>query len=365
MIKSTITDIKNGISAGIDENNESGNGLIVSSRPQFEYDFQHRNFINPTYGIEMNQNATFGGTPILVYDENVGSGSGEWNTSAISGTWTFNSATQHYNGSVSIDGSAAITNSVAQFAPGAGSFSFTGYVAITGWVYLTSWKAGSHIDIYGWNTTTGTIVGTAVNIANYINTGTLNVWQRFIIPISDMNLTDQTINTLHIQVIGTPPPDFFLDYIRIQETGGPIIYRLDPLYDETMHVCSLNFTFAGPYTGITTVAGATENATFTNLSYDKILGLTLTNGLIYIRIQNNKSVVSFNIKTLFDFLSLSNTDVVNFFGDGTNALLKLRLQFLYPVKLVGKTLDYISISVNDDLSSWLKFRSAACCNILI
>lgn len=365
MIKSVITDIKNGISAGIDENNESGNGLIVSTRPQQQYDFQSRNFINDFYGIEMNKDATFGGTPVLVYNENVGSGSGEWNTSAISGTWLFSSVVQHYNGSVSIDGRPAVTNSVMQLSPGAGSFNFTGYSTITGYIYITNWGAGiKYLNIYGWNTSTGTIVGTAVNIGNYVNTGTSNIWQEFSIPVSAMNLTNQTINTLRVQIIGTPP-DFFLDYIHIQETGGPIQYILQPLYDETLYICALNFTIAGPHTAITTVAGSTENATFPKLSYDKILGLTLSNGLVYNRIQNNEVTVSFNIKTLYDFLSISNTDVVQYFGDGTNALIKLRLSFPQPILLVGKELDHILISVNDDLTSWLKFRSSACCNILI
>jgi len=176
MIKSIITDIKTGDSAKVDVNNQYGNALICATRNLTEYEFQSHYFLNTTYGIEMNQNATFGGTPVLVYNENVGSGSGEWNTSAISGTWNFASTTQHYNGTKSIDGSATATNNTMSMTPGAGSFDFTGYTAITGWIYITSWGTGTkYVNIYGWNTTTGTIVGIAVNIANYINITTLNV----------------------------------------------------------------------------------------------------------------------------------------------------------------------------------------------
>jgi len=179
-----------------------------------------------------------------------------------------------------------------------------------------------------------------------------------------MNLIEQTINQLRVQVIGSPPPDFFLDYIHIQETGGPIIFILDPLPDEIVYICSLNFTLVGPYTGITTVVGATENATFPNLSYNKLLNLTkLTNGIVYNRIQDEKIRATYNIKDLFDFMSISNTDIVQFCGDGTNSILKMRLVYAEPVKLIGRTLDRLSLTVNDDLSSLLKFRTSGCCKV--
>lgn len=366
MIKSIITDLKNNSSANIDSNSDLGNGLIVATRPLQEFDFRTQFFTSDTYGIEMNQNATFGGTPVLVYDENVGSGSGEWNTSAISGTWTFNSVTQHYNGSVSIDGRATATNDVMSLAPGTGSFNFAGYTAITGWIYITTWGVGiKAINIYGWNTTTNTVVGITVNIANYINTGLFNIWQKFTIPLSDMNLVNQTINTLRIQVIGTPPPDFFLDYIRIQETGGTIEYTLTPQSEnERMYVCAVNFTFVGPYSAITTVAGSTENATFPNLSYNKLLNLTaLTNGIRFVRVQNNITKTNITIQTLFDFMSIANTNIQSFFSDGTNAFLKLILIYTDPIKLGNINSDYLSIYINDDLSSLLKFRTSACCKV--
>lgn len=369
MIKTALTDIRNGNSPFVDENSEYGNGLIVATRQLQEFDFRTQFFINPTYGIDMNQNATFGGSPVLIYDENVGAGGGgEWNTSAISGTWTFNSATQHYNGSVSIDGSATATNNVMQLAPGAGSFDFTGYTAITGYIYTTLWGVGvKQINIYGWNTTTSTIVGNSVNIANYINTGILNSWQKFTIPLSDMNLTNQTINSLRVQVIGTPVPDFFLDYIHIQETGGPIEYILTPQVDsERLYVCGINFTFAGPYSAITTVAGATENATFPNLSYDKLLNLnSLTNGIRFVRVQENQTKTNVIVHTLFDFMSLANTKIDSFFGDGTNAFLKLMLSYSTPVKLGNINVDYLALYINDDLSSLLNFRVSACCQVEI
>ena len=43
-------------------------GLIAYTRPLYNYAPETRAFVNPEYGVAINQNAGFGGTPIGIHD---------------------------------------------------------------------------------------------------------------------------------------------------------------------------------------------------------------------------------------------------------------------------------------------------------
>ena len=178
-IKSHITDPTSGIKASVDNAlGTESNALVVATRPLKTFATQVDFFINPTYGVEMNKNVAVGGTPVPIHN---GTDAVYWTASAISGTWTFDSVTVAHAGTKSIDATATANNDVMQIAKGSAQ-ALTGYTAITGWIYISSWgTVGTrNIEIYGWNTATGLIVGNAVNINDRVSTIILGSWQKLL-----------------------------------------------------------------------------------------------------------------------------------------------------------------------------------------
>jgi len=122
----------------------------------------------------------------------------------------------------------------------------------------------------------------------------------------------------------------------------------------------LTYTFVDNFTTIQTVAGATENETVPKLSYNKFGNLPeLTNGLNLRRIVNDQIEFSGVTKNNYNLLRQPTTNIETFISDGTNSLLKIRSQFIAPVRLHSKHNDRIEIFVNDDLSGMLEFNITA------
>ena len=96
------------------------------------------------------------------------------------------------------------------------------------------------------------------------------------------------------------------------------------------------------------------------LAYDALLGVSaLTNGLNFQRIQGGKVSFAVSIKQLGDFLS-TGSNIVNAISDGTNTFLTLLIEFPEPIVLEpGNAENFLSFTVNDDLSGFLQLTAAA------
>lgn len=81
-IDAYITDIATGRKAKVINGAEEDNALLVAVRDYKTYTSKTIFFTNPTYGADMNQNVTFGGTPDKIYD---GGDSSLWTASTITG----------------------------------------------------------------------------------------------------------------------------------------------------------------------------------------------------------------------------------------------------------------------------------------
>lgn len=368
-IKTHITDSGNNLSAHVRTLDTNENGLITITHPLREYQFAQRFFLNPYYGVDMNQNGTgFQDITELIYDENTGPPA-EWTWSAIVGLWDFASTTQHYNGSYSIDGTQTGNGSISQGANGA-LFDLSDYDYLIGHIYITAWSAlgTKQILIRGYNTGTGTIVGNNVDIGNYVNKTILNTWQRFIIPLVDMNLQTQTIDAIRIQTVSTGggvAPNYYLDVIEFggsvgTDTTGVLEYSVEPGREEHLHICGINLTLVDDYDS--TLA----NATMSKLPYNSLLGIPeLENGILF-RVKSNGRILFTSIfKTFFDFITLTPARADCHGSDGATTWLKLCIEFVQPIILKAEEEDKLSFFIQDDLSSLLRMRASVCAKLEI
>ena len=150
------------------------------------------------------------------------------------------------------------------------------------------------------------------------------------------------------------------DDIQLEETGNPAVLKLQITNNERLLIDSIRFTFSDNITGITTVAGATENATMVNLPCNKILGLAkLTNGIVFQEVKDGIAQSSSTLTRLADFLEIGG-DITNIIGDGTNAFVTVDIHFKNPIRVNGDIENnFLSLTINDDLSSLILFTANA------
>lgn len=246
----------------------------------------------------------------------------------------------------------ALTNDTMQLNKGV-DLDLTNYVTLSGWIYLTKWNILG-LTITGWDISAGLPVGNSVNIGNYINTGTLNVWQRFAIPLTDLGIAGltSTFDSLRITILH-PSVDVYLDYIRIQQTGtsNPVSFSIMPEKGTWYYMYKLTWILADAL-NISLV-----NGTAPGLSYNKILDVTqLSSGIVYQRIQDDEVIQSSTIRSLGDILTVADATVTDVVCDGTNTFIKLVSTFTEPIVLKSEDNDKLRITINDDLSGLLIFK---------
>ena len=339
--------------AGVRHTDTFGNGLKTYTYQGNPLGLGQRFLTNEIYGDALNQNATTGGTPDKVHD---GIDSSLWTASAISGTWTFNSTTVAHAGTRSISAIATVNNSVAQLDKGA-NLVLANYVTLTGWIYLTGWSSSGtkHVEIYGWDTALATQVSLTLNIDDYINTGTLNTWQKFSIPFVDLGFTAPTLDAVRIRTVDLgagPPPNYYLDDIQFEETGGSIVYSVGPPKGEKWCVKGFNYIMADAYTG------AVTNGTMPSIPYTGFLGVpTLTNGTTVRRIQFDEIQFSNTTTDFIDYIATAAPKQISSGSDGTNTWVRLEAAFIDPVVLNGDKGDKYELVVNDDLTGLLYYKA--------
>ena len=351
-LKSLIVDPRTGKQAFVEEN-----ALVVATRPLKSFYNKIEFFTNPIYGYNMNVVGGFSGTPEPIHNgiDNV-----YWTASAISGTWVFDSVTQAHSGTRSVDATATMNDDIAQFAKGV-SIDLTGYVAITGWVYLSFWddKVVKKIEVWGWDTAASLMVGSVVDLWNYVDIRLIGSWQKFTIPLSAMSLVGETIDALRFKTVDLgagQPPNYYLDDVQFEELGNLVEFSVKPDLGTWLHVHSLSMLFVDAYS--TTLA----DATMPYLSYDKLLGLSsLVNGLLYQGIMGGQVRLTFPFRNLGDFLSFPGFRISNFGSDGTNTFLSLFIDLVEPVVLQSEFEDRLFFTAADDLSGLLKLTISAAC----
>lgn len=335
-------------SATVIKQKDAPSGLVTYTQPYKQLRGQTKPMLNPINGINFAVNSAFSGTPVGVHD---GTDSAEWTASALSGSWTFDSTAQAQAGEKSVDATATTNEDEAQFE-GDSPIATGSYAAFTGYIFLTSWSSNGTKDITVRNRLAGVDAGSPVNLSNYINTGVLNVWQLFVIPLADFAMPSQNIDQVVFKTIDVgagSPPNYYLDEMNFQETGGNT-WTVEADKQSIYSMTGFSITMADAYDSTLT------NATHQKIPYNTLLAVSALNNGINFRLTTDE-VVRFNgiFNQHLDFMTFPGTTVQSG-GDGTNTWITYHVTFDPPAILDSRTGDKFEMTISDNLSGLLYGR---------
>jgi hypothetical protein len=359
-IKSEIVGLNHGLAAQVVCHPQYLSGLVSYTHPVESLRTKFLPAFNETYGVDMSQNGSTGGTPDGIHD---GTDTALWTASALSGTWTFNSTDQAQAGTQSVDATSTTNNDEALFTR-ASTVDLSTYASISGYIYITAWPTVGTKDVRLRFRAGGIDDTSTIDLSSYTDTTLLNTWQAFNIPLSAFTIPNQIVDELVVTTIdigGQPAPEYYLDNLQLEQTGSPVVFKIKPDVGERMVVHNLNITMVYPSDAITTVAGATENSPNFNLPYNTFGHLAaLTNGMAYNRYRDGVIEASFIFRRHFDLYRLPTATVDSIFSDGTNTMIKWMFDFRHnPFELNSKRDDRIELTISDDLSGLLEFETFA------
>ena len=360
MIKNAIANT-DGHTAEVDCVDGETCALAVATRPLKTYTNKIGFLTNPAYGSDMNKNGAYGGTPVLIHD---GTDTGAWSF-AETGTvaWTADSTDRAYAGTKSVKALNTVVDSYAEFTNNAGpgtDIDLTNYVAFTMWINVDSdWLAGDSVIFQG--VVDAGLVGNSVKLEDYFDYTSYDTWQFIAIPKADLGLTTTSIDAVRFTQNareGAKSPTYYLDLITLEETGAPIEYNIEPDKGTWFYIDTVHITMADAYTSILTVAGATENSTMPNLSYDKFLGMTAVEGLKFEIYRNDDLVegTSLEVASLGDMLALPDSRITNAVSDGTNTLISVERKLSVPIILKAEEGDELRVTLSDNFSVLLMMK---------
>lgn len=349
-IKTTITDGRGeGIAAGVHKNKDVPAGLVVYSEPYRNFIAQTKPLLSTTTGsVDANVDASFSGTPDGIHN---GTDSALWTGSALTGTWTFDSTAQAQAGTRSVDATATVHNDEAQFERSS-AITANDYAAMTGYIYITAWPSSGTKEVELRNRLAGVDVGNSINLSDYVNTGILNTWQKYTIPLADFGLSADSIDQLVVRTIdigGGAAPDYYLDTMQWEETGSET-FLLEADLGTKYYITHMSIVMADAYDG--TLASASHP----NIKYNQLLAVSkLTNGIIF-RLTSD-DIIRFNgiFQQHVDYLTFPGIKVTSG-GDGTNTWIQYDILFDFPLVLDSRTKDKLEMILADDLSGLLYHR---------
>ena len=333
-----------GSKANADLHKHNGNtGLVVYSEPLHEWVPVFIPASNDNFGIEMAQDFSFGGTPVDIHD---GTDSVAWTGSNISGNkFIFDSTDQAYAGTKSIKANKPAVSNIIQFDNS--TINMANYVALSMRIFVASnWGQNDSYELYGWDTGTGTQVGTGVFLEDLFNETEFSKWHKIVIPLDSMGLAASTVDAFRIECVSTggQSATFYMDEFQIEETGNTQVFSLKPGKDSMIEVNSITFSI------VAALDTRMADATTLNLSYNQFLGLpALDNGLLLLSTSNGVVTFGGTARTIGDLIKGGAT-LKNVISDGTNTCITLESDFGSPTILDARTNDSLDFILSDDLS---------------
>ncbi len=324
---------------------DNHSGLLSLTRSFLNFNPEFHPFLNDTFGTAMNQSIAFSGTPELIFDG--GSGGTEWAGTAVQGSWNFADG-----GKVTITSANNNDESLFQDS-GGGSTDMSGFTALTGKVDLDTYNSVDNSILIQF-ALAGVVVGNSVDLNDFIDTGNF-AEQNFVVPKADMGLTTQTVDDFEILIVrtGGPKPTVKFDDFQLEETGDPAVFKATTPEGTRFHITEIRIRVTDDLD--TTLA----NGTVPNFNPDNILGVSaLSNGIAFSRVQNGETLFSVILRSLDDFLA-TGSDLINDPGNATKAGFTLLVTFPEPIVLEGGSGNFLSFTINDDLSALTRFTAAA------
>lgn len=308
-------------------------GQVVYTREFAERVNVVRPLTNEVYGGDLAQNASFGGTPVNIHD---GGDAAGWTGTAVAGTWDFADTTNPSAGTKCVSLTAGNNNDTANFA--GTTIAGSSYTAVSMQVRLETYSPSTS-DIIIRFLLAGVQVGVEVVLDDYINTTTIGEYQTAAIPLTDFGVENLTFDECDIIIArgGGAKPTFRIDQFQIEETGGALRFEVEPTPRTVLYVHKLILTFVDNVTG---------NAA---LDYTKILGATLSSGLILSRQAAGVSRSTLVATSAGDLYRAGFSRRL-LQDDGTNTLISFELVAIRPFRLNSLYGDKLSVDINDDLS---------------
>jgi len=352
-VSNYVTDKATGYVAEVDTAPGEMQGLVVATRPLKTFTPINKFFTNPVYGPDMNQDGAFGGAPLLIHN---GTDAVAWTMSEPVGTkWVDNSTDRFHSGTKALKCDNPDVGDIMQVINNVGpgnNIDMTGnYVALTMWINVDKdWVAGDQFELYAH--VDGALVGNAVNLENYFDFTMYDVWQYIDIPLTDMGIEASSLDAFRIENAARAgkSPKFYIDDWYLQETGTPVIYTVEPNKETWLHMTNMRMLFVD--------AVATDTPAAIDLSYNKILGATLTSEFLYERYQqsNDRPLFTDRIARLSDIIENPTWKIENVGSDSTNTFMLLTQQLPEPLILKNEDADRLQVTVEDDLSVFLLFK---------
>ena len=337
---------------------DKDNSLVVATQPLKTYESKLVFARNDTYGIDMNQNAAFGGTPVLIHD---GTDSVAWTMSEPVGTkWTADSADRPYVGTKSLKCDNPNINDVMQvinnIGPGT-DIDMSNYVALTLWINVDKdWALGDSFSLYAF--IDGALVGNVVLLEDYFDFTNYDTYQLITIPLTDLGVEASLVDAFRIENAarsGGKSPKFYIDEWNLQQTGTPISFEIKPDVGKWLYIDSIMTTFIDQY------AESEYALTMPSLSYDQILGMTPTFGYLYERFcaESKTPISSQRILGIADILQFPGAKIASSASDDTYTMICLENQQFEPLLLKSENKDRLVITLEDSFNDLLRFRMSA------
>jgi len=348
MIETLIGDGEGkGLKAHVHDLGVPGNhsGVLTLQERFLKFNPEFHPFLNDDFGVAMNQNVTFSGTPEIIHN---GGSSTEWTGTAIQGTWNFAD-------SAKITITSANNNDEASFAEETPTtIDMSGFTALTGKVDLDIYNPVNNSIIIQFDNA-GTLVGNSIDLNDFIDTGDFSE-QSFVIPKADLGLTTQLLDgmTITITRTGGTKPTIKFDDIQFEQTGNPAVFKATTPIGTRFHITEIRIRIEDAFNS--TLA----DATVPNIPFDAFLGVAaLTNGIVFSRVAKGKTLFSVTLRDVSDFLA-TGSNMINISGNATNTGFTLLVEFPEPIILEGgESENFLSFTINDNLSGLTKFTAAA------
>lgn len=338
-----------GAEAGVHKKPDAPYGLVAYTEPYRSYIAKTTSLLNETTGgVDANVDASFSGTPDGIHN---GTDSALWTGTALTGTWDFASTTQAQAGTKSIEAINTVNNDEAQLERSS-AITANSYVAMTGYIYITSWPSSGTKEVELRTRLAGVDVGNTVDLSTYIDTGILNSWIKFTIPLDDFGLGADSIDQVIVKTVdigGGAAPDYYLDTLQWEETGSQV-FSVEPSIGKIYSITNMSITMADAYDG--TLASSSHP----NIKYNQLLGLSkLTNGIVF-RLTTD-DIVRFNgvFAQHIDYMTFPGLSMQSG-GDATNTWIRYDVKFDFPFVMDSRKKDKLEMILSDDLSGLLFHR---------
>lgn len=327
-------------------NDKNINGLVTFSQPLKVFTPGTSLLLNSQNGTSMKVNGTSHGTSEYIYS----STNNEKNTWKIqeSNSWNHSNSNNKDKDKdtkepISItkgkNGDQILFSKISD-----NNLSITNYTVLSGKIMLENVNTNNNHLIVQLMLDKNN-VGHKIDIFNFIDAGLFNTYQNFQIVMENFKV-ENNFNGINITVLknGTPKPSLSIDDLKLEEAGGGVIYTAYPRSTHVFKPNELIFNIAA-------------NTFKPELAYDKLLGLSLSSGIIIQAHINNEVLFSYNMKQMSDFI-YHGFVIKNLICDGINTCITLGLEWNCDFLIDPRNVtDHVSVTINDDLTALLEIRA--------